>query len=306
MNYQRFRPRDAVKILADRRRTKELKTWTIARLLSWISLDQRPRRVHKQSARVCGQMRSRASNAKLAGNVVLASLIKRRSDDRASLRMFLMFWKSNGFRLILKSPRSPKSWMRTLTQVKEDMVCVHAIMSYLCRYKKYGRDPQKLSIEAAKRFVVTKENKPSALSKTSKTWEPHKHAASYIFSFISPLSDIAQTQSIDEFVDRLEAIASDQKLVDELLGNAAYAADLLKDIARDVHNKDFEGIEPIEPHLEMFDANEEQIIESINLEAQSERYEDWSPKSLPIAKIAAERRAALESTASIASDTTES
>jgi hypothetical protein len=53
MNYQRFRPRDAVKILADRRRTKELKTWAIGRLLSWISLDQRPRRVEQQNASLC-------------------------------------------------------------------------------------------------------------------------------------------------------------------------------------------------------------------------------------------------------------
>jgi hypothetical protein len=50
MNYHRFQPRDAVDILADRRRTKELKTWAIARLLSWISLDQRPRRTEKLTA----------------------------------------------------------------------------------------------------------------------------------------------------------------------------------------------------------------------------------------------------------------
>ena len=244
MDLQQFRPGDAVKILADKRRAKELKTWALARLLSWMSLDQRPRHPHNRRAEVRKRMRSRAKNAKLAGNIVVASLIDRRSDDRASLRMFGILLKSNGFRLFLQSTRSPKNWMRTLKEVREDMVCVHAVMSYLCRYKKYGGDPQKLSIEAAKRFAVTKENKPSALSKTSKTWEPHTYAASYIFSFISPLLDIAQMQSIDEFVDRLEAIASDQKLVDEMLGNAAYAADLLKNIARNVHNKDFKGIHP--------------------------------------------------------------
>jgi hypothetical protein len=306
MDLQRFRPREAVEILADKRRTKELKTWALARLLSRISLDQRPKNAQKRRVDSYKRMRYRASNAKLAGNIVLASLMDRRSDDRASLRMFGIFWKSKGFRLFLKSPKSPKSWMRTLTKVREDMVCVYAIVSYLCRYDKHFPDSQKLSIEAAKRFFVAKENKPSALSKTSKTWESHKHAAPYIFSFISPLSDITQTQSIDEFVDRLEAIALDQKLVDELLGNAAYAASLLKDIARNVHNKAFERIPAIEPRLEVFDTNETQIIESINLDAQTEPHEDWSPKPRPVAKIAAGLRAAMKSAPSDASDATKS
>jgi hypothetical protein len=300
MNYQRFRPRDAVKILADKRRTKELKTWAIARLLSWISLDQRPRRVEKQTASSCNRMRSRARNAKLAGNVVLASLLYRRPDERKSLQWLVIFLKSDGFRLFLKGPRSPKNWLRELKDVKEDMMNVHAIMSYLCRYQKYGSDPQKMSIEAAKQFVIAKENNPHGLSKLSKTWEPHTKAAPYIFSFVSFFSDtIAQTQSIDELVDRLEVIASNQTMIDVFLGNAAYATGVLKEHARNVHDEDFKKVTVVEPPLESFNAHELEIIQSIKFTKQEKDIgENYRPKILPVADTAKELLASLKATRS--------
>jgi hypothetical protein len=302
MNYQRFRPRDAVKILADRRCKKELKTWAIARLLSWISLDQRPRRVQKQSTQVCGRMRSRASNANLAGNVVLASLLYRGPDDRRSLQRLVIFLKSDGFRLFLKGPRSPKNWLHTLKNVKQDMMDVHAIMSYLCRYNKYGRDPQKLTIEAAKQFVIAKENKPKALSKISKTWEPHTQAAPYIFSFVSLFSDtIAHAQSIDELVDHLEKIAANQTMIDTLLGNAAYATSVLKGHARKVREADFTSVQLIEPCLEMFDSQELLIIQSIELTKSEGLEKDFTPKPLPVAEIARQRLSAMKAARSPAS-----
>ena len=187
MDLQRFRPRDSVKILADKRRSKELKTWALARLLSWISLDQRPRRVEQQTTSLCKQMRSRASNAKLAGNVVLASLLYRRPKDRKSLRWLVIFLKSDGFRLLLKGPRSPKNWLRELKDVKEDMMDIHAITSYLCRYNKYGCEQQKLTIEAAKQFVIEKQNKPKKTAKSVRRGSPihmplHTYSASFRFS----------------------------------------------------------------------------------------------------------------------------
>ena len=298
MNYHRFQPRDAVDILADRRRTKELKTWAIARLLSWISLDQRPRRTEKLTASLCNRMRSRASNAKLAGNVVLASLLYRRPDERQSLQWLVIFLKSDGFHLFLKGPRSPKNWLRELKDVKEDMVNVHSIMSYLCRYKKYGSDPQKMSIEAAKQFVIAKEDKPRALSKLSKTWEPHTKAAPYIFSFVSFFSNtIAQTQSIDELVDRLEEIASNQTMIDVLLGYTAYATGVLKEHARNVHDGDFKKVTVVEPPLESFSAHELEIIQSIKLtKHEKDIGENYRPKTLPVAEIAKEQLATLKAT----------
>jgi hypothetical protein len=300
MNFQRFKPHDAVKILADRRRSNELKIWSLARLLSWISLDQRPRRVQKQTAPLCNRMRSRASNAKLAGNVVLASLLYRRPDDRKSLKWIGIFLKSDGFRLILKGPRSPKNWLRELKDVEEGMMHVHSIMSCLCRYKKYGGDPHKLSIEAAKQFVIMKGQKSQSLSKISKTWEPHRKVAPYIFSFVSLFSDtIAQSRSIDELVDRLEAIASNQALIDELLGKAGYATGVLKDIARHVHDKDLKKVTVVEPDLERFTAHELQIIRSIEFtNEENDTGEDYHPTTFPIADIAKKQLAALKATRS--------
>jgi hypothetical protein len=206
--------------------------------------------------RYADELRSRANNAKLAGNAVLASLLYRHQDEQKSLRCFVIFFKSDGFRLFLKGPRSPKNWLRELKDVKEDMMNVHSIMSYLCRYKKYGSDPQKMSIEAAKQFVIAKENKRSGLSKLSKTWESHTQAAPYIFGFGRLFSDtIAQTQRIDDLVDRLEEIASNQNLIDILLGNAAYAIDVLKGHARQVRHQDFNEVSVVEPSLEGFNAH---------------------------------------------------
>jgi hypothetical protein len=300
MNFQRFRPHDAVKVLADRRRTNELKTWALARLLTWVSLDQRPRRVEKQTASLCNRMRSRASNAKLAGNVVLASLLCRRPDDRKSLQWFAIFLKSDGFRLFLKGPRSPKNWLRELKDVKENMMHVHSIMSYLCRYKKYGSDPQKMSIEAAKQFVIAKENRPHGLSKLSKTWESHTQAAPYIFSFGWLFSDtIAETQCIDDLVDRLEEIASNQKMIDILLGNTAYAIDVLKGHARQVHHEDFRKVTVVEPLLERFNAHELEIIQSIEFTKQEkDTGGNYRPRLLPVAEIAKKQLATLKPTRS--------
>jgi hypothetical protein len=174
------------------------------------------------------------------------------------------------------------------------MMHVHAIMSYVCRYKKYGSDPHKLTIEAAKQFVIAKENKPS-VSKISKTWEAHTQAASYIFSFVSFFSATRQMRSIDELVDRLEAIASNQRLVDELLGKAAYAADVLKDIARHVRHDDFKMVRTVEPALENFDSHELRIIQSIELTRSEDIEKDFTPKPFPVAEIVKKRLAAMKS-----------
>jgi hypothetical protein len=99
-----FRPRSAVKILNDGEVTEItgfLKTWTLARLLAWMILDQPPRKTTR------GTLRLRRANANHAGLVVLASLLHLRlqkighasslKSDEPLKRMFHLWLKCDGF-----------------------------------------------------------------------------------------------------------------------------------------------------------------------------------------------------------------
>jgi hypothetical protein len=110
---------------------------------------------------------------------------------------------------------------------------------YLCQHKKYGIDPNKYTVEHAKRFIEKKAK--FKLRTISKDWEDYKQAAPYIFAFFETFSDaIEQAESLDAFVDLLGKIASNQKLLSQLVGKAAYMGDILNETKiRNVRVKDF-------------------------------------------------------------------
>jgi hypothetical protein len=127
----------------------------------------------------------------------------------------------------------------------------------------------KFNIECAKKFVQKmdegqKERKERTLSKY---WETNKKAASYIFAFYEfCVSTVEQSSSIDQFVDALAQLAKDQERLNQLLGHAAYSADTLAKQARNVRQRDFKGVQRVEPQLADFTADELEIISVIDAE----------------------------------------
>jgi hypothetical protein len=96
-------------------------------------------------------------------------------------------------------------------------------------------------------------------------------------------------------VDRLGEIASNQTMIDTLLGNAAYAMDVLKGHARHMRHEDFKKVTVIVPPLEEFNSRELEIIKSIKFTKQEKDTGDnYRPRILPVADIAKKQLATLK------------
>ncbi|MFZ0426332.1 MAG: hypothetical protein WAL80_25930 [Xanthobacteraceae bacterium] len=118
----------------------------------------------------------------------------------------------------------------------------------------------------------------------SEKWENWKQAAPYIFAFYNFFSETLTTaKTVDDLVDLLEAFTSDQALLDQHLGNAAYIADVLAERkVRDVRKKDFDAVKRTRPKTASFDLNEMKIITAIDPNRLSaEDIRDYRPKSSP-------------------------
>ena len=79
MDPKKFKLGDAVQILLDRDCPVLSKTWTLARLMAWMCLDQRrgTRKRNPKTGRPIRANRQRR-DAKLAGHLALASILDRR------------------------------------------------------------------------------------------------------------------------------------------------------------------------------------------------------------------------------------
>jgi hypothetical protein len=197
---------------------------------------------------------------------------------------------SGGFQGFLESPRGTRSILIRAKKAIEPLWHVHGVTDYLCRVKKCGGhehyiiDPVKFTLEAAKRFVEKKKNangKTYRRRNITKTWEQNKQAAPYIHALFKIfLFGVRRTKSISDAVVALEKIATNQELLNRLIGRAAYAADILDGNARDVRLKDFKGVKRVNPHLYPFDADERTIIEAIDPNLLSDKdTRDYRPKT---------------------------
>ena len=91
---QKFKPHEALGILLDTNRPTFWKTWALARFLGWMCRDQRSGRRRDHS----NKPRFRSENAKLTGQMALASLLDRqlqsergKKDIEALLEMLMLF-----------------------------------------------------------------------------------------------------------------------------------------------------------------------------------------------------------------------
>ena len=272
MDLKKFKPRDAVRILVDRELPVFVKTWALARLMAWMCLDQRrgTRKCNPNTGRPIRSNRRRR-DAKLAGHLALASLLDRRFEDggldksdKTFPELFRLFLASGGFRLFLESPRGARGWLSRMRRSTNQLIYVHRIVDYLCRHQKFNMTQSKFNIECAKKFIWKMGETPEPRT-LGKYWETNKQAAPYIFAFYPFLaSAVAQSSSIDQFVNSLEQLAKDQECLNQLLGHATYSADTLARQARNVRQGDFKKVKPVEPQLAAFTAVEIQIISVID------------------------------------------
>jgi hypothetical protein len=272
---KRFRPREAVKILAESSRGEEaafLKTWALARLLAWAILDQRPgkRRPKKSKPTI------RTANARLVGHLTLASLLDQRlkqygaRENDETLRLMLALFSAIGGFGVYVQGRGAKGLLSQAKKTNRKLGYVYRIVAYLCRYKQHIGDDRKFDIESAKYFVEKDEHEADTwhLSQISKIWEQYKQAAPYIFAFYRFFSSqLPRAKSPNQVIDFLDKVASNQRRLTRLIGRAAYAADILEKRARNVRLRDFKQIRRVTPALPDFRPEERQIIKSIDREA---------------------------------------
>jgi len=98
----------------------------------------------------------------------------------------------------------------------------------MCRYHKYLPDGDKFQIESAKLFVEQNFLKGSyGESKISKIWEKYRRAAPYIFASYPMVRALSRMETVEEVVDGLKRVTSNQQRLTRFVGVAAYAADIL-------------------------------------------------------------------------------
>jgi hypothetical protein len=272
-----FKPRDSLTVLRNPKKSSFIKTWALARLITWITLDQSPgkRRPGHPSGR-SNQPRFRTQNALIAGHFVICSILDRHSSDAQSLSLFNLFLRSGGFRQMLGGPRSAKSWLSKLKS-RDDLRYVREIVLYLCRYKESGRDDMRFTVEHAKVFVAKNHNKTRRSMST--LWEMNKQAAPYIFAFHPFISEtLAKAETVDELVDSLGRLAGGDKF-QKLIEEAAFVANLLSETkVRNVRLKDFEGIGRRKPRIQSFTKAELDVIDAIDINPLTEKdTEHWRP-----------------------------
>jgi hypothetical protein len=278
MDLEKFKLHHAVEILLDQNRPIFFRTWALARLMAWMCLDQRhgKRRRDTETGRPSGRSirsNSERRDAKFAGHLALASLLDRRFKPGAfdeNDEIFGLFFASGGFRLFLRSPRGARRWLSRMDRATQQLFYVHQIVEYLCRGEKFGLDQRKLNIECAKKFIEKTDKKPKWMDEPLKPrtigdyWEKNKQAAPYIFAFYPFLaSAVERSASIDQFVDALEQLTKNGEHLKQLLGQAAYAAQVLALKARNVRQGDFKEVHRVEPQLAAFAACEIEIIGTI-------------------------------------------
>ena len=107
------------------------------------------------------------------------------------------------------------------------------------------------------------------MSKIEKIWLKYKDAAPYIFSFYGVISRglKQKTRSPDEVMEFIAKLASDGPRLKQLIGRAAYAADILNRLAHDVRIDDFKNSERAVPPLPSFNAFELEMINNIDRDA---------------------------------------
>jgi hypothetical protein len=253
-----------------------VKVLVLAQLLGWMVLDQRPgQRWNKDPENDSAVHGPRVSvrYAHEVGNYVLAQLLRRqrglKKQDETTMALKELLEARGGV--------GGYVWMRgsldlynDAQKAERELHYVYLILSYLCRCKKYELDASKFNIETAKEFLAKRapERKPYKVSRIEKIWLRYKNAAPYIFAFYGFLRELRrEVVSPRLILNSLQKIASDERRLKKLIGRAAYAADVLSGLARDVRMTDFKDIARATPPLRPFSPLEKAVIDNVDRNA---------------------------------------
>jgi hypothetical protein len=283
IDLMKFRPRSAARALANRTHDEKLtflQTWSLARLLAWAIVDQRPgKRPPNKQSHDSTKRKIRTAAAKQAGHIALGYLLDRRLlhrqagsdvDSKTVGPMLNLFRECGGFAASSKG-WGTKGLLYDIREANRELGYIYRIVDYMCRYDRYVDVKIKFDIESAKSFVelCAHEGKTTyGMSMISKIWEKYKNAAPYIFASYRFFSFRLRGKiAPDKVIDWLEKFTSDQERLTCLVGRAAHAADILAGKARNVRRGDFKGIDRVAPPMRPFSEEELNIISSIDRKA---------------------------------------
>lgn len=272
----RFSPRRAVNLLREKphREMDFLNIWQMCRLIAWATLDQRSGKRVSRSTYNGGPSQKKTiktRNAKIAGHMLLAYLadrVDRRNEDHVK-EIAAIFQMTGGFSQFLRG-RSFRDIISDFRSREVEREYIYRIVSYLVRYQKHMPADSNYTLASAWTFVSLSvhRNLPNyGESKIEKIWAEYKVAAPYIFAFHPVIRFSSGKASPEAVFARLTGIVSKQERIDRLLGRAAYAANVLQGVARDVRTKDFRGIAPQISIIPAFSQAEIENIQVIDRDA---------------------------------------
>lgn len=273
-----FTPKKAVQALVQTRSKFSFEdTWQLARLLAWAILDQRANqrpRKEVDGRSTTARRRFTSLHASQVGLYTLALLegrqAKRQINDETTKLLRRLIKAQGGMRAFVLARGSRNLYNRSRV-AESDLRYIYLIVEYLCRCKQYGYE-HKADIETAKQFIsqcAHEGNDTYGVSKIEKLWLKYKDSAPYIFSFYRFISRGLgrKAKQPEEVLSFLETLASDKDRMKELIGRAAYAADILDKLARNVRIKDFVDVQRAIPSLRPFNEFELAMINNIDRNA---------------------------------------
>ena len=200
------------------------------------------------------------------------------------MSVYKLFHATGGFSQFLKSGRTARGLMSALRKAERDLSWIHGITLYMLRYKRHVSDDEKLKIEFAKQFVfLSHDQKPGSVRNLSKVWETYKQAAPYVFALFELFQKARpHLNTMDDFAEFLEGIASKQEYLDRVLGNAAFLADVLGGTkVRNVRLLDFKETNRVEPTSISFSPEEKDVISNLNIHQLTKQdLRSFRPKSI--------------------------
>jgi hypothetical protein len=275
--------------------------WALARLIGWAFYDQQPKKEIdegkskanadvdlKKTNREVEQLQRkptirpfRPKYAYKAGQLFLLHHLTRDSHDTPSyfrkltveeaLLAFCMFLQAGKKRKSFGLGGRTLSFLHNDVQKHQELRIIYQVMDFLVRATLACRSDLCKSVIA--RYFAEKVEPPTEhLGKGAieKIWDRYRTAAPYIYAFYPRLYPMAGQQGAelktpiktDPDWGHLIAQLAEKSTVEECLGHAGFAADVLKKTKmRDVRTRDFENIPHIAPLLRPFDANDEKIIQ---------------------------------------------
>jgi hypothetical protein len=262
----KFRAKNAVQKLRDGSTEPHIKVECLISLLGFIYLDQkdRPRRKPARDGA------KRVISTKYARRVRL--IILAHQHDRARLldrKSALQRWllnrlrKYGGLTCIADGPAIDEL-VATFKANHRQMQYVVKIVEYLVRSHAYPEGEFSLTIEDAKAFAE-KWLDEYGISKISQIWETYRFVAPYVWALNLERSfQPHETDDIDDVMEWSEAFVKNPRRIARFLGHASFAMDLLKGIAHDQRERDFDDVARVVPRLRRFSDEETLIFASID------------------------------------------